>query len=320
MKFIGSLLTLWLICWPLAAKQTQQIKLAGPAAVISYPLMVMAEQQSLADDDISLTFTRWKNPDQLRAMIVGQQTDFSAMPSNLAAVFFNKGHKLKLINISIWDIMSVVSRDPAVKAFADLKNQEIIVPFKNDMPAILLEQLLSNQLGDKKSQIKQRTSHNLLDSSQLLLAGQVDHALLIEPVTSMVMFRNSKSDKKPLYRAINISEQWQSSFPNAAKLPQAGIVANTSVSKDSSLLLKLQKKYHQKALWCKQHANQCASIVKKYLPKAPTPALVEAIKHTELKAINASNAKQDIESFYQVLLNTNAKLIGGKLPTDDFYL
>jgi len=83
---------------------TSKLKLAGPAAVVSYPLMVMAEQQKLSSSSIELSFIRWKNPDQLRAMVIGNQIDFSAMPSNLAAIFCNRGHHLTLMNISVWNI------------------------------------------------------------------------------------------------------------------------------------------------------------------------------------------------------------------------
>lgn len=297
-----------------------EITLSGPGAVVSYPLMVMAEQQSLKSDNIALRFVRWKNPDQLRAMIIAGQVDVSAIPSNLAAIMYNKGHPLMLLNISVWDIMSVVSRDRSLTELADLAGQEIVVPFKNDMPTVVLNKLLGKQLGSRTALVKQRSAHNLLDSSQLLLAGQVKHALLIEPVTSMVLYRNHKQKGQPLYRAINISEHWKREFPEAPELPQAGIIGNHTVAGNTSLMHKINRQYQQQATWCKTHAKKCAGLVSHYLPGAPKAALVEAIKHTRLEARPAQQAKQALEGFYQVLARDNAKLIGGKLPDGDFYL
>lgn len=302
-----------------AISQDVEIKLSGPAAVISYPLMVMADQQSLAEQGVSFSFTRWKNPDQLRALIIGGQVDVSAMPSNLAAIFFNKGHELTLLNISVWDIMTIVSRDPNLTTLTGLAGKQIVVPFKNDMPTILLNQLLSKQLAANSNSVKQRTSHNLLDSSQLLLAGQVDYALLIEPVTSMVIHRNSQQNGKPIYRSINISKQWQQTFPTSPALPQAGIIANKTIRGKTALLKQINQLYQSKAKWCKNEPEQCAKIVTKFLPKAPEAALVEAIKHTELEARTAADIKPELEGFFKVLQGTNAKLIGSKLPADNFY-
>lgn len=207
---IKYLFTLITICFLLTTRLTyahsQKLTLAGAAAVVSYPLMVMAEQQALANSSIELSFVRWKNPDQLRAMVIGKQVDFSAMPSNLAAIFYNKGHHLTLMNISIWNIMDIISQGETITSLSELIGKEIVVPFKNDMPSIVLQQLLTAQLGEKAQQVNIRHSHNLADAAQLLLANKVKYALLIEPLSSIVLYQNSQTTNNKLVRAINISE------------------------------------------------------------------------------------------------------------------
>ena len=299
--------------------ETKIIKLAGPAAVISYPLMVMATQQALSSSSIELSFIRWKNPAQLRAMVIGEQVDFSAMPSNLAAIFYNKGHHLTLMNISVWNIMDIISQDKAITSLAQLVDKEIVVPFKNDMPSIVLRQLLNAQLGDNAKRVKIRYSHSLADAAQLLLAGKVKQALLIEPLSSLALYQNSHKGKVELVRAINISEQWKKTFPNTPKLPQAGIIANTTVNTNKTLISKVNKAYTEAAVWCNKNVILCADIVNKYLPKMPKPALITAIKSTNLDPINSSVAKKDLQGFYQLLAESDIKRIGGKLPDDNFY-
>lgn len=297
----------------------QELKLAGPAAVVSYPLMVMTEQQKLTDSAIKFSFTRWKSPNRLRAMVIGEQIDFTAMPSNLAAIFYNKGHSLTLLNISIWNIMDIVSRDKEITSLNDLVGQEIVVPFKNDMPSIILQKLLHTQLKDKATQVRIRHSHNLADAAQLLLAGKVKHALLIEPLSSIVLYQNAQKGNSTLSRTINISQQWKNTFPNSPKLPQAGIIANTTINGDKALVSAVNDIYKTAALWCEEHVSSCADIVKKHLPKMPKPALISAIKNTKVKPINSSVAKADIQAFYQLLAEYDAKRIGGKQPNENFY-
>lgn len=302
-----------------AFAETKKLVLAGPAAVVSYPLMVMAEQQKLATSSIKFSFVRWKNPDQLRAMVIGNQVDFSAMPSNLAAIFYNKGHQLTLLNISVWNIMDIISRDNSVKSLADLAGKEIVIPFKNDMPSIIFEQLLNAQLKGRAEQVKIRYSHNLADAAQLLLSGQVEHALLVEPISSIALYQNDKKGEFSLTRAINISEQWRQTFPNSPKLPQAGLIANISVNKDKALISEINKAYKETATWCNNNVILCADIVEKYLPKMPKAALITAIKTTQLQPIDSKVAQADLQSFYQLLADTDAKRIGGKQPDNNFY-
>ncbi len=300
----------------------EDVALAGPAAVISYPMMVMAAQQPLANIGVKLSFTRWKNPQQLRAMVVGKQVDFTAMPSNLAATFYNRGHSLSLLNVAIWDIMAVVTRDEHYRGgnvIEQLVGKEIVVPFKNDMPNIVLEQLLTAQLGKQANKVNIRQSHNFADSAQLLLAGQVDYALLIEPLTSIVLFQSKQQGKQPLVRALNISEAWQQTFPESPKIPQAGLVANTGVNQNKALVNSINHAYSKAALWCQQNVAACADIVTSYLPKMPKPALIQAIKNTGLDVVPAKQARPHLESFYRLLANTDANRIGKKLPDSDFY-
>lgn len=302
----------------------KSITLAGPGAVVSYPLMVMAQKNMLSQQHVELEFVQWKNPQQLRAMVMGEQVDFTAMPSNLAATFYNRGHQLSLVNISIWDIMSIVSRKGhQLVDIQDLIGQEVAVPFRNDMPSIVFKELLNANLAGKASQVKIRNSHNLAGTAQLLLASKVKHALLIEPLSSVVLYQaNKANDQKQgvnLVTSFNISQLWQSSFPNSPKLPQAGIIANISVNQDRELVNQVNHAYKAAATWCQENVTQCAEIVSIYLPKMPRAALISAIEKTAITTVDAKLAKKDLESFYRLLAKSDAKRIGNKLPAEGFY-
>ena len=305
-------------------KNERSFTLAGPGAVVSYPLMVMAQKQMLAQQHIALEFVQWKNPQQLRAMVMGEQVDFTAMPSNLAATFYNRGHQLSLVNISIWDIMSIVSqKGHRLVGIQDLIGQEIAVPFKNDMPSIVLKELLNANLAEKANQVTIRNSHNLADAAQLLLANKVKHALLIEPLSSVVLYQANKRPAQKLgvnlVTSLNISQLWQRSFPNSPKLPQAGIVANITVNHDRKLVKQVNQAYKTAASWCQYNVAQCVDIVRVYLAKIPRKALISAIEKTAITTVDAMSAKKDLESFYRLLAKSDAKRIGSKLPAEGFY-
>lgn len=323
------LLSLLVVVSPVVAiegpeSNKQVIKLAGPGAVVSYPFMVMAQKKMLSKQNIKLEFVLWKNPQQLRAMVMGGQVDFTAMPSNLAANFYNRGHELVLVNISIWDIMSIISqKGHRLTGIQDLIGQEIAVPFKNDMPSIVLKELLNANLAEKANQVTIRNSHNLADAAQLLLANKVKHALLIEPLSSVVLYQANKTSAQEqgvnLVTSLNISQLWQSSFPNSPKLPQAGIVANITVNHDRKLVKQVNQAYKTAASWCQDNVAQCVDIVRVYLPKMPRKALISAIEKTAITTVDAMSAKRDLESFYRLLAKSDAKRIGSKLPTEGFY-
>lgn len=96
-------------------KRLSKLTLAGPFATVSYPLIRIAESGALADVADRVEFISWKSPDQLRAMAVNKSADFLAMPSNVPANLYNKGVPLKLLSITIWGILWVLTRDAKLK-------------------------------------------------------------------------------------------------------------------------------------------------------------------------------------------------------------
>ena len=97
------------------ARRIPKLTLAGPFATVSYPLIRMAESGALADVVEQVEFVSWKSPDQLRTMAVNKSTDFLAMPSNVPANLYNKSVPLKLLSITIWGILWVLTRDANIK-------------------------------------------------------------------------------------------------------------------------------------------------------------------------------------------------------------
>src|SRR5690606_3063676 len=101
------------------------------------PLLHMIESGALADVAKRVEFSSWSNPDQLRALALGGKTNFMAMPTNVAANLYNRGVPLRLVNVSVWGLLWMVSRNPDMKTLADFKGKEIAVPFRADMPDIV---------------------------------------------------------------------------------------------------------------------------------------------------------------------------------------
>ena len=104
MKKILSILFMAISLFSSEVKEEVTIKVAGPFASVSHPIIHMAENKSLKDMGINIEFVLWKNPDELRALILNGDINFIALPTNVAANLYNKGVDIKLLNVSIWGI------------------------------------------------------------------------------------------------------------------------------------------------------------------------------------------------------------------------
>ncbi len=300
--------------------KVEKIVLAGPMATVSHPFFHMIENNSLKDITKKLEFKLLKNPDELRSMILNKEVDFIAIPTNVAANLYNKNQKLQLLGVSIWGILGLISRDNSLKQLKDFKNKQLAVPFREDMPDIVLKELIKAQ-GMKIDEFKIRYAASPIDAMQMLILRQVDHALLAEPAISIAL---RKTDSFPLkivaptlYRSIDLQKEWGKTFNTQAQIPQAGIAILNNLPKD--IIKRVEQEYKKSLLWYKNNPLKAAKLTASNLKMLEEKGLADSIKYVQIEYKDATISKEELEKFFRILMQSNPKLIGNKLPDDNFY-
>jgi NitT/TauT family transport system substrate-binding protein len=306
-----------------AADKLDKIVIAGPFASVSHPVLEMIERGALSDVASKVEFVLWKNPDELRAMILNQSVDFVAIPTNTAAILHNKGVDIELLNVSVWGILGMISRDNSLKSLQEYKGKTIALPFRADMPDLMFIRLLKEQGLDPKKDFKLHYVASPIDAMQMLIMRRVDHALLAEPAISMAL-RKTKSFPlsviaPELYRSVDLQQEWAKVFSTSADVPQAGMAAIGEIRKNSHAVKRFLEEYEKSLLVYKNNPKESAKIVVKTLDMLQEEALVDSVGHVNLQSVRALHAKEKLEFFYQILLEEEPKSIGGKLPDASFY-
>lgn len=307
----------------LFAKDENKIVVAGPFATVSHPIMHMIQNDVLKDMNKKIEFRLWKNPDELRALVLNSNVDFIALPTNVASNLHNKGVDLKLLNVSIWGILAMISRDPNLKTLEDFKGKKIALPFRADMPDIIFQELAKKYGLNPKKDFKIQYVTNPIDAMQMILLRRVDHALLAEPAISIALRKTGSfpiSIVAPdLYRSVDLQKEWGKLFKTETKIPQAGLAFLGNTKGKEKLINRFLQEYEKSLQWYKKNPKKAASLVVKTLPMLEEKGLADSVKHVQLQSINAYEAKEDLEFFFKVLENSNEKLIGGKLPNENIY-
>lgn len=305
-------------------KNTERnIVFAVPFAPVSYPIIKMIEDGYFEKQGIPTELIIWNTPDQLKSLIVGKQADFFAVPSNVAAMFYNKGVDVKLLNISIWRAMWLVSRDNDKKTLADFKGETIAMPFKGDMPHLVFMELAKKQGLDPEKDFDLQYVQSPIDAAQKMIMRRVRHAFLIDPAVSMVIQKSKKglvSVVAPtIYRSVDVQNEWGRLFKTPNEIPFAGIMAGSTVSGNKALVHQFTQAYDEATKWCMKNPEAIAKLVVKHIPELNEAAVAEAMRNVTLRADDAYQSRERIEQFYNVLLSSKPAVIGGKMPDDGFY-
>jgi NitT/TauT family transport system substrate-binding protein len=306
-----------------AFEKLEKIVLSGPVASVSHPLIHMIATGALDDVAKKVEFKLWKNPDELRALTIKGGADFIAVPSNVAANLYNKGVDIKLLNISVWGILGMITRDKTLKTLADFKGKEIAMPFRADMPDILFEEIVKAQGMDPKKDFKLQYMSSPFDAMQMLIMRRVDHALLAEPAISIALQKTGSFPLKliapDLYRSADLQEEWGKTFKVEAKIPQAGMSVIGDMIKNKHVIARFNEEYEKSLQWYKNNPKEASELVVQTIPMLDATGVENSIKHVQLKTVKAQDAKKDLEFFYKILEKNNPKTIGGKLPNNKFY-
>jgi NitT/TauT family transport system substrate-binding protein len=304
-------------------KKLDKLVLSGPIASVSHPLIHMVATGALDDIANKVEFKLWKNPDELRALTLKGGADFIAVPTNVGANLYNKGVDIKLVNVSVWGILGMITRDKNLKTLADFKGKEIAMPFRADMPDIVFEELAKKQGLDPKKDFKLQYMSSPMDAMQMLVTRRVDHALLAEPAISIALRKTKSFPLKliapDLYRSADLQEEWGKVFNVEAKVPQAGIAVLGDLSKNEYFVKRFQEEYNKSLKWYKQNAKEAGELMVETLPMLDAVGVADSVEHVRLSPVSAQDAKKDLEFFYNILKTNNPKTIGGKLPNDGFY-
>ena len=306
-----------------AQQKLEKLVLSGPVASVSHPLIHMVATGALDDIAKRVEFKLWKNPDELRALTLKEGANFIAVPSNVGANLYNKGVDIKLLNISVWGILGMLTRDKNLKTLADFKGKEIAMPFRADMPDILFEEIIKAQGMDPKKDFNLKYMATPFDAMQMLIMRRVDHALLAEPAISIALRKTKSFPLKiiapDLYRSADLQKEWGETFKVEAKIPQAGMAVLGKLSSNSYVIKRFNEEYKKSLQWYKNNPKEAGELIVEYIPMLDTLGIADSIKYVQLNTVKAKDAKKDLEFFYRLLEKNNPKTIGGKLPSDGFY-
>jgi NitT/TauT family transport system substrate-binding protein len=302
-------------------KKVETLVLSGPMASVSHPLLRMIETGALNDVAKNIKFIMWKSPDELRALTLRGRADFIAVPTNVGANLYNKGVDIKLLNVSVWGILGMITRDKTKKSLSDFKGCEIAMPFRADMPDIIFEEIVKKQGLDPKKDFKLRYVGSPIDAMQMLVMRRVDHALLAEPAISMALRKTNSFPLKliapDLYRSADLQKEWGNVFKIEAKIPQAGMAVIGQ--KDKYLVKRFNEEYAKALKWYKTHPKEAGILVNKFIPMLMPQAVEDSLNYVQLNNVKAEDAQKELEFFFEILKNNNPKTIGGKLPNNQFY-
>ncbi len=284
----------------------------GPSG---FGIIRMFETPPELGENVTAEFQVLPSPKEMVARVAGGELDFAVFPANMAAKLYTAGPGYRLGAVTGMGVLSVVSRDPSIQDWADLKGKTVNSVGKGATPDYLFSYLLrENGLNPGDDVTVDFSITNGAQLAQLIIGGKKDTAVLPQPFVTLV------TKKAPDVRVVlDFQDAWKKVQGSTTSYPITVVVVKPELAEERpDVVAAFLRAYEESIEWVNANPAEGAVLIEKY-DIMPAAIAQPAIPNCNLRFIHAADAREIMEDYLSVLLDYNPASVGGQLPDRDFY-
>ncbi len=295
-------------------EETVTLKVVVPDGIPALTMAKIIKENKSIDKNIALDFSIEKTPDTLASKVLSKEADIAIVPSNLAAQAYNKGLDYKLSATSSWGSFFLISEEN-IGDLNNLKGKEITTIGKSLTPDIILRYILKQQGLEPDKNVNLNYLNGATELAPNFISGKAKIAAVPEPMLSTIL------QKKPNTNlVISLNEQWKKLTSSKYGYPQSSLIIKGEVaSKHKDFVDKFLKEYEESIKWANANPEDLGKYAEELKLSVNKSVLKEALKRANMNFVSNEEAKGDYDKYFKVLMDSDPKTIGGKLPDENLY-
>ena len=304
---------------PAVARSGANLRLAAPLVPQAVPLLIAGERELFQKAGVGASFSLWRSPEQLRALVANGQVDAVVAALPTAAVLARRGVPCVVLAAYAAPLWLVgppeLAREgePPLDTLRRLLDREILLPFgPGNMPELALRVLVAQGSLD----CPLRHCGSALEAVNLLRLGQAGTALLPEPSASLATAGGG------IARLLDLREAWSAAFPHYADMPTACLMAVGATARDPALRALLRQGFVAGMREMENNPQASLMAAKKHSPELG--AVLERTSNEGRPFLSSTvlvgeRGKKAALFMLQRLLELSPASLGGSLPANDFW-
>lgn len=263
-------------------------------------------------DDPAYEVGLYTSPDQITTKVISGEVSVAAVPSNVAAVLYNRlGGGIKIAAVTTMGVLYILENGDTVSSVADLSGKTIYATGQGSTPEYVLEKILEAN-GVTDADVQYMGAH--ADLANAMAAGEVTLALLPEPFVSTVIAANPDISVK-----IDINEEWQNIYGEHAGMPMGVTIVSDEFAADAAGMAKLIADCSASVEYVANDSQAAAAdIVEKQIVGSEAIAL-SAMPRCGISFITGEAARAILYDYFAVMVENNPESLGGAIPDDAIY-
>ncbi len=277
----------------------------------------MGVAHMIAANDGTYDFQLAGAPDELTGAVISGSVDIAAVPTNLAAVLYNKTQGgVKLLALNTLGVLYVLEKGDTVHSAADLAGKTVVASGQGSTPEYVLNYILEKQ-GVQDVTIDWRSEHS--EVTTLAASGMADIVLVPEPHVTALM------TKDPAFRiALDVTEEFSAAAAldgrEGTVLSMGCFIVRTDfLENHPDAVARFMEECAQSIAYANENVAAAAQEITDAGILASVKVAESAIPKCHMVFIAGEEMKTQVAPLFDILYAANPASVGGAVPDDHFY-
>lgn len=283
--------------------------LNGPTGMGMVQLMDMTDKYAVET---------YQSPTDVTAKLIKGEVDVAALPSNMAAVLYNKteGQVVAVSPIAL-GVLHIIGNNVDITDASQLKGQTVVASGQGGTPEYVLQKVVEAAGLKLYEDVQVEWLANHAEVNTKLLSQEGTIAMVPEPFVSTAL----AAGKEGVAEVFDMNTLWKDA--TGQELPMGVLVARKAFVEEKGDDLKvLLNDLKSSVDFVNGSPTEAAQLIveKGFIGKAEIAEAAIPNCHIVLYAGDkASEGAEILKIFNQTLFEMNPQAVGGKLPGDDLY-
>lgn len=246
-------------------------------------------------------------------LVIGGSVDVAAVPTNLAAVLYNKTKgAVEVLAVNTLGVLYLIENGESVKSIADLEGKTVYLPGSGSNPEYVLKTLL--ELANLTDKVTLDYTYATPDELTAALAsGKAGIGVIPEPKVTAAMTKNSS-----LRVALDFSKEWKEL--TGTELVQGCIIARKEFVEAHPVAVEdFLKAYEASVKTLNSDPEKAAQAVVAAGIAANADLVKNALPRCNVTYLVGDAMKSALNEFWNALYKQVPSAVGGALPDEKIF-
>lgn len=294
-------------------KEDVSVKVSMPDGLPSIALSKLAFENKNIKDGYNVNYNIEKTPDNLSTTVMKGEADIAVVPSNMAAIAYNKTKNYEIAGTTGLGSFYLVSNDD-IGGFKDLKGKEVVNTGKGLTPDITNKFIIkSNGLNEKDIKFTYVNSANEL--VPMIISKKANTAIVPEPALTALKIKN------PEIKVVkSLNEEYKNITKSDYGYPQATIIVKSDFAKNNKEFVNLfLEGVKESIIFVNSNPDKAGEYCEKIGVGTKKEVINKSIENANLQFIGIEESIKDYKDYYKILSEYDVKSIGGKIPDEKVF-